>query len=208
MSIQTYAELQDAVASFLARQDLTEEIKTFIGLAEARMGRELDTRHQEKRATTSTVADDEYIIMPTDLRQVRMVKLNTAPQRVLEYKTPNQLYTDYPNDARGIPVAYTILGTELALRPIPDTVYTLEMIYGEGLDRLSDININNVVLTRHYDAYLYGSLSHAYTYLMDEQRAQVYDGYFDRAMSEIKRDIETSRYGASGLSIKSDYYGA
>ena len=41
MAIGTYAELQTAVANWLDRGDLTERIKEFIGLAEARMNRVL-----------------------------------------------------------------------------------------------------------------------------------------------------------------------
>lgn len=48
MSISTYAELKTAIANFLARTDLTEQIPNFIQLAEARLSRELETRDQEK----------------------------------------------------------------------------------------------------------------------------------------------------------------
>ena len=47
MAITTYAELKTAVANFLARSDLTDRIPEFISMAEARMGRELETRSQE-----------------------------------------------------------------------------------------------------------------------------------------------------------------
>ena len=41
MAIGTYAELQTAVANWLDRGDLTERVKEFIDLAEARMNRVL-----------------------------------------------------------------------------------------------------------------------------------------------------------------------
>ena len=75
MAISTYAELQTAIANFLARSDLTSQIPDFITLAEARMSRELETRSQEKRAQASTSASDEFISLPTDLRKIRLVKL-------------------------------------------------------------------------------------------------------------------------------------
>ena len=87
MAITTYSELQTAIAEFLARTDLTSDIKNFISLAEARMSRELSTRSQEKRVTATTTADDEFISLPTDLREIRVIKLNSSPQRVLEYYT-------------------------------------------------------------------------------------------------------------------------
>ena len=71
MAISTYSELKTAIANFLARDDLTSVIPDFIQLAEATMSRELETRSQEKRATATLTADDEYIALPTDLREVR-----------------------------------------------------------------------------------------------------------------------------------------
>jgi len=50
VSISTYSELKTAVANFLARTDLDDQIPNFIQLAEARLSRELETRDQEKRA--------------------------------------------------------------------------------------------------------------------------------------------------------------
>lgn len=208
MAITTYSELQTAVADFLARTDLTDDIKNFISLAEARMSRELSTRSQEKRVTATTTADDEFISLPTDLREIRVIKLNSSPQRVLEYYTPQQFYKEYPNTAGGRPEAFTIIGTEVAIRPVPSEAETVEMIYGEGLTSLSDTTTTNTILTRHPDAYLYGTLSHAYTFLMDEARAQVYDQYFNRSVEEITKEMEKARFAGGGLAMQSEYQGA
>ena len=81
MSIGTYAELKTSIANFLARDDLTAQIPDFIQLAEGRMSRELETREQEKRSTATLTSGDEYIALPTDMREVREVKLNTSPYR-------------------------------------------------------------------------------------------------------------------------------
>lgn len=48
MSISTYAELKTAIANFLARTDLTEQIPNFIQLAEARLSRELRQEIRKK----------------------------------------------------------------------------------------------------------------------------------------------------------------
>ena len=63
MAITTYAELQTALDNWLARTDLQSRTPEFITLAEARMNRELETRSQEKRATSALVADDPYVTL-------------------------------------------------------------------------------------------------------------------------------------------------
>ena len=87
MAIGTFGELKTAIANFLARSDLTDRIPEFISLAEARMGRELSTRSQEKRSTATVSGGDAFVSLPTDLRSVRLVKLNSSPTEVLEYYT-------------------------------------------------------------------------------------------------------------------------
>lgn len=204
MSISTYAELKSAVANFLARTDLTDQIPNFILLAEARLSRELETRDQEKRATATLTSGDEFIALPTDMREIREIKLNTSPNVVLEYKSPTALDTTYTGST-GKPLAYSIVGGELKIRPIPDDSYTAEIIYIGSLNALSDTNATNVMLTRHPDAYLSGSLVEAYTYLMDEARASTYDAKFTRSIEEIRKDEQRSQYGTGALHISSIY---
>ena len=204
MSISTYSELKTAVANFLARSDLTDQIPNFIQLAEARLSRELETRDQEKRATATLTSGDEFIALPTDMREVREIKLNTTPNVVLEYKSPTSLDTAYTGGS-GRPSAYSIVGGELKIRPIPDDNYTAEIIYIGSLTALSDSNATNVMLTRHPDAYLSGALVEAYTYLMDEQRASTYDAKFTRSIEEIRKDEQRSHYGTGALHISSIY---
>ena len=204
MSISTYSELKTAVANFLARTELTNQSHDFTQLAEARMSRELETRSQEKRATATLTADDEYVALPTDLREVREVKLNTSPNTVLEYRSPTALDSQFTG-AGGKPQAYSIVGNEIKFRPIPDSAYTAEIVYIGSLDALSDSNATNTILSRHPDAYLSGALAEAYVYLMDDARAQLYDGKFGRAIEEIKKDEQRAHYGTGTLHMTSIY---
>jgi len=205
MAIATYSDLQTAIANFLARTDLTAQIPDFIKLAESRMSRELETRSQEKRVQATLTSGDEYIALPTDLRETREVKLNTSPLTVLQYKSPSQLDSDFSTSGQGKPLAFSIVGDELKLRPVPDTSYTAEIIYIGDIDELSSTNATNNILTRHPDAYLSGSLVEAYTYLMDEQRAQIYDQKFNRCLEEIRKDEDRAFYGTGTLQIQSIY---
>lgn len=205
MSISTYTELKTAVAAFLARSDLDSQIPNFIQLAESRMSRELETRDQEKRATATLTSGDEYIALPTDLREVRSVALTTDPKTVLTYYSPTSLDSTYSSGGGGKPLGFSIVGGEMKLRPIPDSSYTAEIIYVGGLSALSDSNLTNVVLTRHPDAYLYGALAEAYAYLLDETRAAQYMQRFSMAIDEIKVDEQRAHYGTGSLQIQSIY---
>lgn len=205
MAITNYSELKTSIANFLARDDLTTQIPDFISLAESRMSREMGARSQEKRATASLTAGDAYVSLPTDLRSIRLVKLNTSPKEVLEYYTPTKLDELYATNAQGKPRAYTIIGGEVKFAPEPDSGYTAEIVYMEGIPELSDSRITNEILTRHPDAYLYGALAAASVYLMDDQKTTVYEQLFTRAIDEVKREEERSKQAGSALHMKSDY---
>lgn len=205
MAINTYTNLQTAIANFLARSDLTAQIPDFITMAEARMSRELETRSQEKRVQASTVGGNEYLALPTDLREVREVKLNTTPLTVLNYYSPVALDEKFASGGQGKPLGYSIIGDEIKLRPIPDTTYTVEIVYIGTIEALSTTNQTNNVLTRSPDAYLYGALAEAYAYLLDEQRAAQYMQRFNLAIDEIRRDEQRAHYGTGSLQMSSIY---
>lgn len=204
MAITSYATLQTSIANFLARDDLTAQIPNFIQLAEARINRELETREQEKRVQAPLVAGDEYIALPTDLREVREVKLNTSPLTVLSYASPTGLDTQYSSNGQGKPQGYSIVGKEMKVRPVPDSGYTMEIIYIGNVDALSAVSTPTLFI-RSPDLYLYGALTEAYVYLLDEQRAAQYDEKFTRAINEVRMDEERSHYGTGPLQTKSVY---
>ena len=205
MAITNYSELKTSIANFLARDDLTTQIPDFISLAESRMSREMNSRCQEKRATATLTSVDAFVFLQTDLRSIRLVKLNTSPKEVLEYYTPAKLDELYASNAQGKPRAYTIIGSEIKFAPEPDSSYTAEIVYMEGVPDLSDSNTTNIILTRHPDAYLYGALAAASVYLMDDQKTTVYEQLFTRAIDEVKREEERSKQAGSALQMKSDY---
>lgn len=197
MAISTYAELQTAVENWLARTDQTARVPEFISLAEGRINRVLYPTHNEVRATISTTAGDESTTMPSDVRSVRLLKLNNSPNRVLKFYAPQQFYDELPGSDQGVPSNYTILGRELMLRPIPDDTYTLEINYLKGVPALSDSNTSTTLLTRSPDVYLYGALAEAHRYLMDEKRAVYFDQLFKTALEEVRIDEERTRFGTS-----------
>ena len=207
MSINTYAELKAAIADFLARDDLTNQIPTFIQLAEARLSRTLETRSQERRARATFPANDEFISLPTDLRALRSLRLPGSPTRTLEYKTPEDLFSQYSNTLKGTPQAYTVIGCEIAIRPVQASETEVELIYGEDIASLASGSESgtNTILSRHPDAYLYGALAQAYIFLQDEAKAQFYDQALGRSIEEIRDDTNKSRYGAGHIAVTSNY---
>ena len=185
MAITNYSELKTAISSWLDRSDLDSVIPDFIALAEARHRRDFKLRRMETRVTANTIADTEYYTLPDNFIAMRNIQLNTDPKTALEYLTPEQMDRVNAGSSTGKPKAYSIIGNNFQLRPIPDSVYEIEMLYFKYFTPLSDSNTTNDMLTYHPDAYLYGALVEAEPYLQNDKRIQVWSGYYDRAKQGI-----------------------
>ena len=107
MAITTYAQLQDAVAEWLSRDDLTTYIPDFITIFECAAARKLKVRLQE--STTTLTVTSGVATVPSDYLGYRRVTWTGAPVHGLEYVTP-ALYENYINEGTGTPTVFTIEG--------------------------------------------------------------------------------------------------
>tara|TARA_B100000989_G_C19505352_1_gene456247 strand:+ start:665 stop:1306 length:642 start_codon:yes stop_codon:yes gene_type:complete len=204
MALSTYADLQTSIADFANRSDLGSKIPSFIQLVEARLNREIFSRFQHKRVTANTTSGDPFVSLPTDLREIKTIRINSNPRVVLANMTLNNLDITYSSASGGTPVAYAIVSDNIKLSHTPSSVIELEMIYSAQISALSDSNTNNVILLRHPDVYLYGALMHLSTYLLDETKARSYDELYTRAIQEINTSLDKEKFGSS-LAMKDDY---
>lgn len=187
MSISTYSELKQAVASWLHRTDLGTRIPDFIRLAEARMSADIDARPMETRATLTATAGDAWVTLPSDMLEMRRLIVATDPVRPLKYATPDQLSSDYPMAFAGQPAVFAVIGSELQLAPIPDADYSLELTYLQRIPALSDSDPTNWLLTAFPNAYLYGALAAAHPYLIDDERLPVFQTLYAEAVGGINK---------------------
>ena len=193
MALNNYAALQTAIASWLNRTDLTAAIKDFITLNEAECNDRLRTSDQVTRATATF--NEEYENQPTDCVQIRSLHLDsTNPNERLQYLTPEQFNARNDNLDTGKPQYFTVIGSIIRLLPIPDTDYTGEMVYYASIPALSDSATTNWLLTRAPDVYLYGSLKHSASYLLDDGRKQMWEAEFRTAIERLNNADERKRF--------------
>ena len=205
MAISNYSELKSAIADWLDRTDLTDSISDFITLAEARHKRDFKLRRMETRVTANTIADTEYYTLPDQYVAMRNIQLNTDPKTSLEYLTPEQMDRIYAGSMKGKPRAYSIIGNDIQLRPIPDSAYEIEILYFKHFTALSDSAPTNEMLTNNPDIYLYGSLVEAEPYLQNDKRIQTWASFYDRAKKDIIDSNERDRHSGVAPTTRVDY---
>ena len=211
MALGTFTELKDAVADWLDRSDLTDRIPDFIALAEARINRELRIRPMEVRSTMYTTVDQQYFNLPGGYIQMRNIQLNTNPTTPLEYITPEMLDRLYGSSTTGKPRAYTLIGDEIQLAPIPDSAYQLEMAFYEKFTPLGDGSAGTVTsnwLTANApDVLLYGALMEAEPFIKNDERIPVWLNGYSNAINKLQQQDQRDRHSGSAMRVRNIYSG-
>lgn len=211
MALGTYTELKDAIADWLDRSDLTARIPDFIALAEARINRELRIRPMEVRSTMVTTADQQYFQLPGGYIQMRNMQLNTNPTTPLEYITPEMLDRLYGSTTSGKPRAYSLIGDEIQLAPIPDSTYTVEMAFYEKFTSLGDGTsgtvTSNWLTTNAPDLLLYGALMEAEPFIKNDERIPVWLSGYNNAIDKLQKADQRDRHSGSTMRVRNIYSG-
>ena len=185
MAFTNYTDLKATVADYLARTDLTTQIPDFITLAENRLRRDLRLRQMIKVVTTTTTASDATVALPSDFLEMRDIHIETNPIQTIIYQNPSNFFRNSNVTVGGMPSYYTVTGSEFQFAPIPDSAYTLKMIYYAAPTYLGVSNSSNVFLATCPDLLLYASLGEAEPYLMNDARVQTWASLYDRGLNSI-----------------------
>ena len=211
MALGTFTELKDAVADWLDRSDLTARIPDFITLAEARLNRDLRIRPMEVRSSMETTSGQRYFNLPGGYLQMRNMQMNTNPITPLEYITPEMLDRLYGSDTAGKPRAYTLIGDEIQLAPIPDSDYTVEMAFYEKFTPLGDGTSGTVttnwLTTNAPDILLYGALLEAEPFIKNDERIALWLNAYSSAVKKIQDADARDRHSGSAMRVRNIYSG-
>jgi hypothetical protein len=194
-TIVDYTSLQDAVAEYMARDDLAARIPTFIQLAETKFNRELFVRQMEGRATLTVdtlLSSPEFLSLPSDFQTMRRIRLSGVTGKpTIEYKSPGGLdsYRYSIDNVTAQPEYFTIIGDEIELAPTPDENFEVEILYRKVVPPLAS-NSTNWLLTMAPDLYLYGALLEAAPYMNEDARIQTWGLGFTTALKGLN-DLST-----------------
>lgn len=202
MSVTTYAELKTAVANYLARTDLTDQIGDFIRFAELRLRREVRIRQILKSTTISTESGTSTVNIPSDFLEVRDFIVNTNPVQPLTYSSPSTFSRNSRTTESGKPLDYTILATQFQLAPIPDAVYSLKLLHYFTPTYLSDSNTSNEFLVNVPDLLLYATLLEAEPYLMNDARVSTWGAMYEKGLAALTKADESAQYSGVPLAVK------
>ena len=198
MALANFTDLKASVADFLNRSDLTTVIPDFITMCEAGFNRELRVREMSVR--TQAPIDSQYVKLPDDFLGMRNIDLMTDPVTPLSYKNLQNLDIHRRADATGKPIYYSITQNNIEFAPVPESEYTLEIVYYQKVPALSAFS-TNWLLDNHPDAYLYGTLMHSAPYLQADERVGIWAGKYQQIIEQITTSDEKAKFSGSTPSI-------
>ena len=192
MALDTFANLKATIVRYSGRDDLSDVIDDFITITESKMfNNEVATLLVDDLETTitlQTVAGTNSVALPSGYIESRSLTITAGGSETeLYYNTPAAIRK---RSVSGIPVYFTVEGSDITFDTTPDGVYDLEFTYRAKPTALSSSNQTNAILTNYPEIYLYGALSELYKYTSEPDDSAV---YFNDFISAIKGANKGSR---------------
>lgn len=193
MALQSYSDLQTAIADTLMRNDLVTAIPNFIALAEADMNRRLAAQDDtgapplEMIAYAQSPIEQEFETTPPDFMGAKAAYLDGAT-KPLDFTTVEELAKRkalYPAQS-GNPTAYAVIGSMFMFWPAPTAQIQINLFYLQRIQPLTAGITSNWMLKLHPDCYLYASLMHSAPYLKDDDRTAVWQGLYSSVIASIR----------------------
>lgn len=201
--ITSYSTLLTEVANWLARSDLTAAIPGFVQNFEVRFFRQPKNFGPWMHSALS-VSFSSTATVPSDFLALKVAYLNGQSETPLISSSLEQVLQSYPRTSSGKPRWIARDGTTFLFGPVPDGTYTLNGTYFAKPTALrsyaSDAAAHWLVVNAP-DLLLYGALLEAQTYLMNDKRLPVWQGFFDRALQDYRDLMKSQNVPGSSMQM-------
>ena len=182
----TYDSLVEDVKRYCERNDASfvVQIPRLIMLTEQSIAAEIKTLMQLNVVNTTLTVNNPVLEKPVRWRKTISMKVNGQPilNRSMDYVT--QFQTE---SSPGQPLYYGDYDYDhWALAPIPNSAYTVEMIYYSRIQPLDIENQENLLTREAPQALLFGTLLQTQGYLKNTDKLAVWKGYYDAAIAALK----------------------
>ena len=209
MSLDTYTDLQTAIARWLDRSDLTGLISDFIELAEDQMNRDLRVMAMETQVTIPIVGDTYPL--PDGFLEMRNIFVDGNPRRKLRFLSPEALTLSFPYQNESPTEAYTIKNSNIVIAPPNEgTLSNSQNIivdYYKRFDKLSATNTTNWLTQNAFDLLLFSGLSEANSYLLNQTAFEVWQARYQNSLERLNTTHENARFSGAAIEVRSPYSG-
>lgn len=191
MALSSYTELKAAIATWLNRTDLTDNIPDFILLAESTLNRVM--RNTRMVATDTLTATTLRVAAPDDMLEPVLLEITSSGAPLEQVDIAQLVNVRRRLKTAGTPSFFAIVGRNVELAATPSGSTGLTMQYYAAIPPLAS-NSTNWLLDYNPDLYLTASLMHAAPFLRDDARAQVFGTMAAQQLSDAVKQNTTATF--------------
>jgi len=212
MALSTYSDITNAVADWLARDDIASRIEDCLAIAELQIARKIKAVEMEDIEVIPIIEGIQSYDLPARMIEMRNIYIDTNPLTKLRYLTPIQLVVEYPHQS-GTLVAYTIVNGKIKVNGntegdmVTPTGNNIMVEHWAAFAPLSMSNPTNWLTTNASDLLLYGTLIATEMYLGADERMPLWKGAFGEIIADIARREDRKRFSGDELQIRSSTRG-
>jgi hypothetical protein len=195
-SAMTYTSLKTDIRNYLERGSVTdpivfEQIPRLITLAERRIARELKIQGFQSVVVTNMQAGLAVYAKPDRWRETISINIGTGVGNTNRTPVFSRAYeyirSYWPNESEtGTPEFYADYDyRHWIVAPTPDAAFPMEILYYELPPLLDETNESNWLTEFAPNVLLYASLVEATPFVKDDQRVQLWQMYYDRAIAAL-----------------------
>jgi hypothetical protein len=184
MTLATYADLIAELPFWVEnRPSLVARYPVFVALCEAKMNRMLRVRRMIARTTITASA--ETLALPSDFVAAKTLRLTGGSKWQLEAVTEDG-FTDLMSGdpSAGEPQAFGVEGGNFVFWPPPSSSADIYLVYYQAIPGLQ-ANSSNWMLSNHPDAYLYGAVAEAWSYVGNADETSKFATLFMGVLGQI-----------------------
>ena len=186
--VMTYDSLVEDVIRYSERNDASfvQQIPRLIAMAEQEIAAQIKTLWELNVVTTALVPSNGTLIKPARWRKTVSMKISGEPVLHRSQDYIAQVQAEFP---QGLPKYYADYDyNHWAFGPIPDSAYTVEIIYYSLVQPLDSTNQQNLITQVAPQAILFGTLLQAQGYLKSPDKLQLWKGMYDSAMQALRSE--------------------
>lgn len=213
MAVNSLAKLKSRLAYLANRDDLftaptwtltviDDALSTAILNTTATISRDLAKRggtglQETLTDALSTASGVETVALPATLAGIKYFGLRTNPALILSPNDFTTLINTNKSTSTDKPTAYATVGITTAyLRPIPDAIYALRLIYFANLADLTAL-VTNPIFTAHPDIYEACGMVELGLFLENEATANRWRVVYEQKMNDMTSQDRMSGWAAA-----------
>lgn len=204
--IESYDDLVSEIANTLSRNDLLDQVPSWVQTAEQYIIREARVPDGEYFTTGTFVVDQAYIDMPRGFKRPRHIEVQGSPLRILEHVDMTKRSDVLENDSGGtIPRSISYLGRRAWLAPVPKSAETYHLFYYGKPPPLGPDNPTSELLEHGVDALMYQALTYSAPFLGEDERIVSWQALAAAAVQSVKKDFWDGALGAGVIRQRPDF---